>query len=337
MRISNAALLGAFLVIGIIGSVSDIKTGRIHNRLFFIGISIALVVHAIDFVINPNFYFQGWLVIIGLSGFIAILMFFGELWAAGDTKFYILLLFCIPPQIIETDSLSVSVVPYIYIFLLAVIWILIDTLWKTINKMERFSDERSISMKTVTELIKVYIEISAIQALFVVLFPSFCHENELLFSVGLIAVSFIISSASVFGKWIVVSIHALIILLLLLTRLWTWSFAPWWTYLCVVLIILFNKWASKYNYMRIPTSTVAEGMILSSLTVLSFLPSKIMGLPSNASESMSSKLSAEQAEAVRRWEKSAYGATTVVILRKIPFSLFIFIGMLLWMIIRVVR
>ena len=158
MWISYSVFFFFFLVVGIIGSVYDLRTGKIPNRLFAVGSAFAVAVHVIDFIVDSNEYLSEWISIIGISSLLSIAMFFGELWAAGDTKFFILLLLCIPTQMIVSDSISVSVVPYIYIFSLAIIWILLDTLWKTLNNAERFSNEKSFSLKSLTDLIKIYIE-----------------------------------------------------------------------------------------------------------------------------------------------------------------------------------
>jgi hypothetical protein len=82
----------------------------------------------------------------------------------------------------------------------------------------------------------------------------------------------------------------------------------------------------KYNYQSIPTAEVRSGQILSAATVLSFAPSQVKGLPTNCSEDIESKLTEEEAASVRRWEKSKYGRDSVVIVRKIPFAIFLGIG-----------
>ena len=75
-------------------------------------------------------------------------------------------------------------------------------------------------------------------------------------------------------------------------------------------------------------------MILSAGTVLSFRVSSVKGLPKNAQESMKAKLTEEEAQAVRRWEKSKYGQPTVVIVRKLPFAILISVGFWLFVWVR---
>ena len=48
-------------------------------------------------------------------------------------------------------------------------------------------------------------------------------------------------------------------------------------------------------------------------------------------EDLEARLTEEEAESVHRWEKSKYGSDTVVIVRKIPFAVFLALGTLLFL------
>ena len=67
-------------------------------------------------------------------------------------------------------------------------------------------------------------------------------------------------------------------------------------------------------------------MVLSYMTVSSFLKSKVKGLPKYTLESIRTRITSEEAESIRRWKKSKYGKDTIIIVRKIPFAIFICIG-----------
>ena len=102
------------------------------------------------------------------------------------------------------------------------------------------------------------------------------------------------------------------------------------TYL-LVLLVMWTTWiAGKYVYESVPTEDVKAGMILSRSTVVCFAPSKVKGLPQISYEDMRSRLTEEEAAAVRRWKDSKYGKATVVSVRKIPFASFIAVGVILF-------
>ena len=75
-------------------------------------------------------------------------------------------------------------------------------------------------------------------------------------------------------------------------------------------------------------------MILSVATVLEFQKSRVKGLPVATNEDMSTRLSEEEADAIRRWEQSKYGKEKIVIVRKIPFAIFITSGSVIFLLIR---
>ena len=70
-------------------------------------------------------------------------------------------------------------------------------------------------------------------------------------------------------------------------------------------------------------------------TVVCFIGSKINGLPMAMTEDLRSRLSEEEAESVVRWKGSKQGSETVTIVKKIPFAIFIALGVLVFLILEV--
>ena len=138
------------------------------------------------------------------------------------------------------------------------------------------------------------------------------------------------------SRWAILG-HVVALLLCLLVRGIHYNPIPIWFYLAIIVITLFSKCASRYNYEEIPTKIVDSGMILSAATIISFQTSKVRGLPTRTNEDMSARISKSEAEAVRRWEHSVKGSSTVTIVRKIPFACMIPIGFILWIIFRAAR
>ena len=74
-------------------------------------------------------------------------------------------------------------------------------------------------------------------------------------------------------------------------------------------------------------------MVLSYTTVFKFTQSRVKGLPQTTSENMGSRITQEEADSIIRWADSKYGQETIVILRKIPFAIFITAGYLIYIVI----
>lgn len=92
---------------------------------------------------------------------------------------------------------------------------------------------------------------------------------------------------------------------------------------CVVLSRLL---AENANYRRIATSDVKKGTILALETTLCFLNSPIPGLPSLSGENLRSRLTEEEAASVRKWGETAPERAEVLVVQKVPFTIFIALG-----------
>ena len=102
-----------------------------------------------------------------------------------------------------------------------------------------------------------------------------------------------------------------------------------------VLLMLFRSSAEKYNYKVVDVSELKPGMILSIASVLSFAGSKTQGLPTFSTEDLKSRLSAEEVENIKLWSKEKAGRDSVIVVRKIPFVLFIAVGTMAFMVLEV--
>ena len=72
------------------------------------------------------------------------------------------------------------------------------------------------------------------------------------------------------------------------------------------------------------------------MVIMQFTRSRVKGLPEETSEDMKSGITEEQAEAIRRWKDSKYGKETIIIVRKIPFAIFIFLGTVVFLTVRTI-
>jgi preflagellin peptidase FlaK len=105
-------------------------------------------------------------------------------------------------------------------------------------------------------------------------------------------------------------------------------------YIYLAIVLLFRNLSEKFNYETIPTTTIKAGMILSNFSVIQMIPSKIKGLPTFSTEDMRSRLTIEQVESIKKWSYSKYGLSEVVIVRKIPFAIFMTLGVIVFLLSR---
>lgn len=108
-------------------------------------------------------------------------------------------------------------------------------------------------------------------------------------------------------------------------------------YLVSFLYVILQILIGEFNYQEINTDDVREGMILSLGTSMMLMQSRVRNLPGVSFEDMRSRINADEAAAIRRWKKSKGGREKIVIVRKVPFALFLSIGCVLYLVIRSVR
>ena len=159
------------------------------------------------------------------------------------------------------------------------------------------------------------------------------HNGLLMVMIDLIIILSISNIEALKNKWFVfVTILVDVILLSINKRYINFIDIRALIIACVVLIL--RLILEKYNYKKIKTEDVTQGMVMSYISILKFSKSKVVGLPKYTSEDIQSRITKDEAESIKRWKNSKYGEETVTIVRKMPFAVFISIGACIYIIIR---
>ena len=97
-----------------------------------------------------------------------------------------------------------------------------------------------------------------------------------------------------------------------------------------LLILIFKLYIDRFNYKIVPVEKLRDGMVLDTPSSALFQESSIEGLPSISTEDLRSKLSIEEISAIRQWSKTENGKSELVIVKKLPFGLFLAVGTILF-------
>lgn len=329
MIYAEAVLLSGLLFFGGYCSFTDFKKGIVPNRVIIIGLLAGLAVHGALLLCGAAEYYPSWLLIMAISDAFALGMFFGKMWAAGDAKLFMLLFFLTPPRIFDSGALAQSVVPYIFIFVPALFWMAIDTIIRLIKKEERKHQRFSLKSLLLNYLC-IIIETTALHSILSWLVPALIGQQPLLTAVLMLMYAYVCGSIRAMKRWYVILIHVTVIVVLWALKKWSFSVPPWENYLIILSVIIFQRFCSMYNYQLICTADVSKGMVLAMETILLFQTSRVHSLPSDPSEDLTARITEEEAQAVRRWEKSATGESKIWIVRKVPFAIMIYIGFVGW-------
>ena len=328
--IVKSFLISILLTIAMISSVSDIKRNTISNKLLLIGV-VGSILGNIAYFCCSNF--------VGLVPFsinmvgvivVSFMMYVFHIWAAGDVKLFVLLMSLVPTEFSKQKTPLGVVTIFVTIFSLAFLYLIIESIVLIIKKEKTTTGfGMKLSFKSIVSCMTF---IMVIQAILKFAFGSYYFSYLpafLLFNIILVLVFnkiTVLQTNIAFLICLVISIGSIVYSVFqqqFLIDIKSVTLA--------LLVIGFRAVAERYNYQEIKTESVKKGMMLAYSTVIQFSKSRVKGLPLITTEDMSSRISAEQAESIKRWGNSKNGKETIIILRKIPFAAFISLGYIIYL------
>jgi preflagellin peptidase FlaK len=266
----------------------------------------------------------------------SIILYATHIWAAGDSKLMIVLGLLIPARYTMYDNgYLFEILIFIYAFAVSFVYLIIDTVYMQIKT------KRSLPIDDIKKKFKSYIYRLIINCIYIITIVKI--ENVVLGKLGITSLGVFQVVVNVFililisniqllhKKTFITCIVIVSIVISAVTGNWMISLSRIGYYVVVAFFILLRIVVSEYNYAEISIDSLKTGMILSTYTTLLFAESKVKGLPKISKEDLRSRLTAEEVEAIKRWQKSKYGQGKVTIVKKVPFAIFITIGLMIYM------
>ncbi len=338
MVLNEAFLITLLIYSCIYVTVTDIRHGLIQNKVIAVTGLLGLLANLIYYTVFAEVFLVAFVLNVAVMAAISIAFYALHIWAAGDSKLLMLAVFLIPARIYyEGNNVTATVIIMILIFSIAYIYIILESIYLGIKEKNFF--QWSALKTDIRQMVKQYIKCTCLVTLFGMalrfLVPEFYDANlELVMLLNMILILWSFHF-KLFDR-------SLPLFLLVLATAASYFFLQSITvsinpkiYLVVIMVLLLRLFVEKYNYRKIPTSQVKKGMVLAYSTVISFLPSTVKGLPHSTTEDIRARLSFTEAESIKRWENSKYGQPTIVIVRKMPFAVFISMGAVLYTVMRI--
>lgn len=344
MIILEALLLTNLLTSLIIAGYTDCHSGLIQNKLILCAGLVGILLDAIYYITFAGEYFGAFFLNLLVVVLISFLFYTYHLWAAGDSKLLFLVGLCVPGRFYTFWGIGTvpSFVILIFVFSIAFIYVVAESIIIGIKKKNLLQ----FSFGNIDYIRALLSYLSMVSVIIVInwgiwrLFSRSLNDNLVLS----LAVSFFVVLSltqlrnhlnnkklcllTVFG-WLAV-------LLLILTDQYqmntTFNFKSW---VLILVLMIIRMISEKYNYQEIATSEVKVGQILSAATIISFKSSRVQGLPTGVTEDLRSRITEEEVASIKRWEESKSGKPYIVIVRKIPFAIFIGIGTIAFIILEV--
>lgn len=338
----EAFLLTLALLILFISSYTDCREGLIYNKYLKIVLIPAIVANICYYII----YAENYLGLAGINFAVLVIVsasfYLLHIWAGGDSKLLLFLGFCIPGRLysLQTTGQLTALFIIVFAFIVVFCWIILHGLYFSISNHDIFNVEwrripymRILSsyammigiIQLADTLIRPYIQIYMEQT------PLLVVAGYCLMVLGLISLRDRLATS-----WLIIigmiSWSAILCMSLfndiVINVAWSWRLL---LLFIVIGMMLLRLVLEKYVYQVIPTQSVKTGDILAAVTVYQFSKSRVQGLPTGMTEDLRSRLTEQEAQSVRRWEKSKYGCAEITIVRKIPFAIFLTVGFLMFL------
>lgn len=342
MIIFEGVLIVLVVLLCLFTSYTDITKGIIYNRHI---VKYLILFVALDIVYYGFFareYAAPFLINALLMVILSFILFYGNIWAGGDCKLFITLIFGIPANIYNGIELGPApgFMILLIVFSIAFIQIVTESIFYSIRDKEKIRVR--LNKVRASDLAVGFLLVLGIMQLINIALSYFVRYMQISGTLFILMANFIciLGINSIYDR--VSQKNKIVLACIVWVCLLIYSFMThsiqlggfyWKSWILVIAIFLLRTIADQYNYQEIETDKVAANMILSAATVFGFSGSRIKGLPINMKEDLSARLSASEADAVRRWGKSSKGLKTVTIVRKVPFALFISIGTVLFLLI----
>lgn len=339
MIVCETILITMIAALGIYVTITDIRNGVIQNKALIISFFLGIIVNTMYLSCFALAFLKNYIVNLLIVGMLAILLYAFHFWAAGDSKLLICMTMLFPARLYDNGAgvVAPGIIAIIFIFLLAYIYVIIDSVIQFMRR-EKFYTREKIAVKQIETFIKNYLisflYLRGISEVLKFLFHDIYYENQIIFSFINIFIALLIYQKNFFRKWYSIS-GAILLNIVFIGGLKVKSFDIK-IYVILLLVLVLRYLVSGYNYKTIAAEDVKEGMVLSYGTIAKFMVSRVKNLPKSTSEDMKSRLSADEVEAVLRWKNSKYGEDSVVIVRKIPFAIFIVAGEICYFLVRVI-
>lgn len=322
-------------------ALSDLYRGIVSNKsiLFALAAGIVSVIPYYAFFATDCLTAYVINLVIGIR--VSLLLYAMGIWGAGDSKLLSVTVMIFPARLycMNHKSLASCFLLISIVFIVAFIYVILDTVVLGIKQKDLFKlPKRKFDWKGYLKSFLFFFFILALfnGVLFAILPDTLLMDGALLAAIHFVVILIGLRLGEK-ANWHIVLAMGVAYAAMLLCGIvqFDLSGVNWGIYVVVILLVLFRSFADKYNHKTIPVSELKPGMIVSIGTILLFAKSRVKGLPTFSTEDLKSRLSAEEVDRINRWSQTKSGQETIVIVRKIPFALFIGVGTLLFAILEV--
>lgn len=322
-----------------VSSYTDCTRGKISNRLTLPVAIVAVLLDCISYIAIDKSLLICFIVNSIAVICISITFYALKIWAGGDCKLLCAIALLFPVGLYWSDELSTPTLWLIVgiSFSVSFFYLIIESIRsaKTIGSIS-WGRINAKFIHAAIHYLQTNLIVTTVSYVYQLLIAPFFQIPSMVYTALCICfISFIQDVQFLYTRSMSVGLLVLNSVAFLATKN-TVQVSDLYIYLIVLVLMIVRIFMDQYNYKTINTVDIKAGMILSRPSSILFEKSRIKGLPGISDETLGSRLSVEEAASIIRWKDSKYGLDSLVIVRKIPFAIFISIGTFLYLILRVV-
>ncbi len=321
----------AIVSLCIVASVSDLCTGMVYNRILAVFLVLAVILDCIYYGFFERDYLLDFAINFLVTVCICLSLFYTHSLAGGDCKLLIVLSLLYPTS--ACINYNGCVVTFFFVIAFAVMYGYIYLLMTSLLNLltDKTHIEKGYVVKSIKgfalNYFKAMVYISLLTIFFYILTLGGLEIPEAWMSGIYFVVACLVGRSTKFKRWKLV-IPALILVLAfsLGFKVIPFSLHPQ-SYVFVAVLMMCQMTIRTNLYKEIPLEFLRKGMILSVASSMLFQNSRVRGLPEISTEDLRSRLTEEEINSIIRWGEGKK-VTSVVIIKKIPFAIFISLGVL---------
>ena len=332
----------ALLIIGcVILAVTDLYNGKIANKIIIVMCSIGIILDVVAYGFLEKGYLRyflenaAWVVLIG------ILLYAARIWAGGDTKLVVAIALLFPAGFYWKMSNDMPTLWIIvaFSFVFGYFYVLIESVVLLIKhkKHKTFQEIKTDILIFIKRYAKTIIYIALFNLLMVAFVLPHLEISNLLYTALVITVVIIVNRVDFFKKKpVIFTVLGIDIVGAILTGYIPLS-ARWYNYILIFILLLFRSFMDLYNYQTIKVSELKKGNILSSKTSIFLQNVRMQNPPRISDETLKSRLTEEEVNTIVTWGRRQQEDYELVIVRKIPYAIFLLFGLISYLLVEVFR
>jgi len=325
----------------IVSASTDLKYKKIKNKVVVPAIIVSIALNTINSLVSHNLI--PYLANLAFISCFGIILYAFHFMGAGDSKLLIMIISAIPVHLYQNRIRGSfgAIIILVYVFIVCMVYVFGESIVLSIIKHNKSPSIRKIGFKAfLLSYLRGIIIITAINEMMCLFLRDFYTNNPYaIMLMNFFIASKIPSIKALSNLYVNIALLVVDLIIAVVTPYGQRFARNDYRIILFFLLFLFIRHflIEKYNYKVIPTADVKPGMILSTETTLLMTRSKVKGLPGISTEDLRSKLSSEEVDSIKRWAKSKYGSSEVMIVKFLPFGLFISLGTILFIVESVVR